>query len=382
VRHVALLVAVVCGFTLSLRMVRAQTPAEPAVRIVSPQDGSYVKGPSTITVDVSPVERATSIIMYVDGRQVCSLTRVPFSCEWDGGPKIVEHQIRTVVNLTGGGRVVRTAVTRPLANVFSMAIDNVQVTATITRGPRYVRDLSQASFHLFEDDVPQQIVQFATSDLPLDLVVAVDLSNSVAPVLPTLRAAVREFLGSVSDRDRVTLLGFNDRIFTLTRRETDAAARAGAVDRMRASGGTALYDVMLYALEQLDRQAGRRTLVVFTDGQDEGSAAVLEAVQDRLKRTDATVFIIAQGRGLQAPELRRLMRGLAEPTGGRAVFTDKIEALRGVFADIREELSSQYLLGYVSSNEKRDGTWRRIKVAIDGPGQVHARDGYEAPVAR
>jgi Ca-activated chloride channel family protein len=75
------------------------------------------------------------------------------------------------------------------------------------------------------------------------------------------------------------------------------------------------------------------------------------------------------------------MRSLAEPTGGRAVFTDKIEALRSVFADIREELSSQFLLGYSSTNDKRDGTWRRIRVEVDGAGQVHARAGYQAPKA-
>jgi VWFA-related protein len=88
--------------------------------------------------------------------------------------------------------------------------------------------------------------------------------------------------------------------------------------------------------------------------------------------------MIGQGRGLELEELKKVMRRLVTPTGGRATFTSKIEELRGTFGDLLNELSHQYLLAYTSTNTNRDGSWRRIKVDVDGRHQVRARQGYRA----
>ena len=86
--------------------------------------------------------------------------------------------------------------------------------------------------------------------------------------------------------------------------------------------------------------------------------------------------MIAQGRGVTLESLKRVMERLAQPTGGRALFTDSIDELHTAFADLLEELSNQYLLGYSSSNNKRDESWRRIRVDVDGHREVRARQGY------
>src|SRR5581483_3481939 len=182
-------------------------------------------------------------------------------------------------------------------------------------------------------------------------------------------AAVKAFLGDVPPQDQVTLLGFNDSIFTLTRRQTNPAERVKAVDRLAPWGSTALYDVILRGVEMLGRQPGRKAMIVFTDGEDQGSHATISEVERRLQSSDMTLYMIGQGRGVTMEPLKRIMERLANPTGGRALFTES-------FGDLLDELSNQYLLGYASNNPVRDDAWRRIRVEVDGHKEVRARQGY------
>src|SRR5881296_2014861 len=200
----------------------------------------------------------------------------------------------------------------------------------------------------------------------------------MTPSMPKLKTAVKEFLGSVPAQDQVTLLGFNDNIFTLSRKQTNPTERVKAVDRLAPWGSTALYDVILRGVEMLGRQAGRKALVVFTDGEDQGSHATIKDVERRLQASDITLYMIGQGRGVTMEPLKRIMERLSTPTGGRALFTDSAEDLQVAFADLLDELSNQYLLGYQSSNTRRDDAWRKIKVDVDGHHDVRARQGYRA----
>jgi VWFA-related protein len=200
--------------------------------------------------------------------------------------------------------------------------------------------------------------------------------------MPKLKTAVKEFLAAVPPQDQVTLLGFNDTIFTLMRKATGVANRATAVDRLAPWGSTSLYDVMLRGIEILGRQTGRKALVVFTDGEDQGSHATVVDVERRLQSSDLTLYMIGQGRGVTLESLKKVMERLATPTGGRAFFTDNVDTLHEAFADLLDELSNQYLLGYASTNAKRDDTWRRIKVDVDGHHDVRARQGYRAMVVK
>ena len=208
---------------------------------------------------------------------------------------------------------------------------------------------------------------------------AIDISGSMSPAMPKLKTAVKEFLGAVPPQDQVTLVGFNDNIITLTRKNTDPAERMKAVDRLAPWGSTALYDTILRSVEMLGRQAGRKVLIIFTDGEDQGSHATIKDVERRLQSSDVTLYMIGQGRGVTLDLLKRTMERLATPTGGRALFTDSIDELHAAFGDLLDELSNQYLLGYASnSNNGRDDGWRKIKVDVDGHHEVRARQGYRA----
>ena len=351
----------------------------PQVRIVSPANGAHVVGLTRLSAAVEPSDQATSVVFFVDALKVCTLTAPPFECEWDAGPLIKEHLLRVVVNLAGGGRVVKTARTTSLEFAETVDVDIVKVTVTVTDNRnRYVKGLPRSAFRVSEDGKVQTISHFFDEDAPLELVVAVDMSESMRPAMSKLKKAVSDFLGAVPSRHGVTLLGFNDDVFTLVQRAADPAARVKAVDTLTSWGTTALYDAILKGADLLDSQTGRKALVVFTDGEDAGSNATIAEVEERLQTTDLTLYMIGQGQGIMRAPLKEVMEHLSRPTGGRAFFTERAEELHDIFNELLEELSQQYGLGYQSTNSARDDTWRRITVDVDGQRRVRARQGYRA----
>jgi Ca-activated chloride channel homolog len=360
-----------------------QTP--PALTFVSPAPDTYVNGPTTLRVRIEagqpPVQE---IRIFADGQIVCTVQRPPYECAWDAGATLREHVLRATATFDDGTRLVANLRTRAAGYVEQVDVDAVQVTVTVTDSDgNLVRRLPQDAFRVREDGVPQAITAFSNDNIPLEIVVALDVSYSMTEAMPSLKGAAGKFLGSLRPADRVTLLAFNDNIFTLARQSTDTAQRVRAVDRLAPWGGTALYDAILTSMNVLGRQSGRRSLVVFSDGEDQSSVATLKRVEARMETSDATIYAIGLGRGVRESNLRAILDRLAEVSGGRAFLTERIDRLQENFGAIVEELSSQYLLAYVPTNGARNGGWRRIEVDVaGGKYRVRARQGYRAPTSR
>ena len=308
-------------------IVSAQNPeGSVQITILSPGPDAYVSGPTLLRARVDPEEAASAVAFFVGGRQICVITAPPWECDWDAGPSVSEHQVRAVATLRAGGRIVQTSRTKALGYSERVNVEVVQVTVTVGDGRgRFVRGIPRSAFHIAEDGKPQTITHFASEDVPLELIAAVDISGSMGPSMPKVKKAVKEFLGAVPSHDLVTLIGFNDNIITLTRKTMDQAERVKAVDRLAPWGSTALYDTLLRGTDMLGRQTGRKAFVVFTDSVDE---------------------------------------------------------LHDAFNDLLDELGNQYLLGYVSTNNGREDAWRKIKVDVDGHHEVRARQGYRVMAAR
>jgi VWFA-related protein len=354
-------------------------PGAPRVRIETPADDALVVGPTRLRAIVEPVDAASELAFSVDGREVCIVRTAPFDCAWDAGQAIVEHQIRAVATLAAGGRIVHAVHTRAAGVTETVDIDVVQVSVSVLDGrSRYVRGLPRSAFHVTEDGRPQPITHFYAQDVPLQLVVAVDISGSMQRSMPALKRAILELLAAVPPRDRVTLIGFNEYAFTLARDTGDPRAQVDAVNRLAPWGSTALYDAVVHGVELLNAQAGRKALIVFTDGEDTASHVTVPEVDRVLQSSDATLFMIGPNRGAATDRLKRTMERLAAPTGGRALFTNSVDDLRDAFTELLDELSNQYGLGYQSTNHSRDGAWRQIAVAVDGYPRLRARQGYRS----
>ena len=354
------------------------TPATPVV-ISSPSADAYVSGPTPLRVSIDPSVQVRNVTFFVDGRQFCSLSEMPFECDWDAGSTISAHLIRLVVTPFEGDRIIKTMRTKGLGYADKVNVEAIQVTVTVTDDKgRFVGGIPRSAFRVLEDGKQEPITYFASEDVPLELIVAVDISGSMTPSMPKLKKAVKDFLLAVPPKNQVTLLGFNDSVFALTRKTTDPNERVRSVDRLAPWGATALYDVILRAVDMLGRQIGRKALVVFSDGEDQGSHVSLEDVERKLQASDVTLYMIAQGRGISQDYLKKTMQRLTVPTGGRTFTTDSVDQLHGAFEELLDELSHQYLIGYQPSNILRDDTWREIKVQVDGHTNVRARQGYRA----
>ena len=366
---------------LALLLAALASTAGASLTISVPADDAYVSGSVTMKADLSPAEVVVRRMTFgVDGKVLCAVEGPPYECPWEAGTSVVPHDVRVVAELIDGRRLVATVRTRGSSFEAASDAEVVQVAATVLDAKgKPVRGLTRDSFRVFEDGVEQTLSHFIGPDAPSDLVVAVDTSASMGPSMAVCRDAVKAFLGGLRPDDHLTLLAFNDSVFTLARRETDPAARLRAVDRLTPWGGTALYDVALRGLQLLGRQGGRHALVAFTDGEDTSSHATAEDVDRRVQASDVPIYVIAQGRGVKERQLKQILNRMTDVSGGRAFFTERIEELEGAFAEIAEDLASQYVLGYEPRNAARDGSWRAIRVEVVGGARpVRARQGYRA----
>jgi Ca-activated chloride channel family protein len=261
-----------------------------------------------------------------------------------------------------------------------------------------VSGLTKQDFLVFEDKQQQQVVSFAaeSDNQPVYVGVLMDTSPSTAGKLKFEQESAKDFIYTVTRlrKDRVAFVTFDHEI-KLRQDFTDKLDDLDrAVDSVKKPGNnTALYDAIWQFCDEKMRTApGRRVIVVITDGDDTYSRADLKDAIDIAQRTETTIFAISTKAGfsgtvpgVEAGQVadtgdKELMK-LCEETGGRAFFTGDKLALERSFTRISKELRSQYIVTYKPSNERYDGTFRRIEVRLAGNRdglKVRAKRGYAA----
>lgn len=257
-----------------------------------------------------------------------------------------------------------------------------------------VTGLKQDDFQVLEDGQTQEITNFsAESNLPITLGLLIDTSGSEMDTLSAEKEAASRFLGRVMRKgDLAMVMSFDLDVdllanFTDDRSRLDRAinraqinAPSGPQGPLPASqnGGTDFYDaVYLAAHEKLADEAGRKAVVILTDAEDTGSKVSLQDAIESAQRTDTVVHIllVASDGGDQ-----NVAKKLTDETGGRMIVVRSEKNLEQAFDQISEELRSQYTIGYVPTNKKRDGGYRKIKVEMKNRDfSALARRGYYAP---
>jgi VWFA-related protein len=287
--------------------------------------------------------------------------------------------IRAVVTFDNLPRAIGTRRTSGLTVNEDVLVDAIQVTAVVTdRDERFVMGLTQNDFRVFEDNKPQALTNFAAEDMPLQLILALDVSSSMRDAMPHLREAAKQFVNALRPTDSVTLLAFNEVLWPVGVKAKDRSEILRQIDHMKPWGGTALYDVVIDSIKRLGRgKTGRKSLLLFSDGDDQNSHATLEAAKAAVVGSDATVYVIGQGRAIRAKELQNILGDLAKISGGRAFFSESPDKLGEYFKEILEDLSHQYLLGY-DPPSPRDGKYHAIRVETNNSRyKVRARPGYQ-----
>lgn len=274
---------------------------------------------------------------------------------------------------------------------FRSTIDVVSLNITVVDGSRYITDLEQSDFSVFEDGVKQEIVFFNRRAQPIALSLLLDSSASMEDKIETLQVAATNFVHRLKPKDLAQVIDFDSRVsirqpFTPNQSELEAA-----IHQAVPGGSTSLHNAIYISLKELGKiraqnedDVRRQALIVFSDGEDTSSLVSFEEVLDLAKRSETSIYTIslrgsdASTRGFREAEF--IMRQLAQETGGRSFFPGKIEDLNGVYTQIADELASQYTLGYTSKNSRNDGAFRRLVVQVARANAVpRTKRGYYAP---
>jgi len=275
-------------------------------------------------------------------------------------------------------------------HVFRSAVELTSITATVRdQDGRLVTGLSREAFEIYEDGVRQEITQFTGERVPVGLGVLLDTSDSMfGDRIVDARAAVEEFLFKQLDpADEFFVLAFNHEPKVLTGFTNAPAPVRRALDSLRPSGATAVYDAVIAALPVLEgRSRQRGALLIISDGSDTASDATVREVKSALIRSDAFVYAIAidspQRQAINTTVNINALRQITDESGGRTEVVRSTGELPAAAARIAEELNSQYLLGYTSPKGD-DGQFHSIRVRIStGEYRVRARNGYVAVPAR
>jgi Ca-activated chloride channel family protein len=301
-----------------------------------------------------------------------------------------------------GRHVVRLAlVFSPFAlqaqgdTVFRSDVSLVNVTATVRdANGGIVGGLAVTDFHLVDGGEEREIVVFERqTDRPLSVMLLIDASLSTAIELEFERSSAKRFISNLfgvgsHERDRVAVMEFSEGVRLVapfTRRERTLSR---GLDRIKPDTGTSLYDGVLLSSEELDRRAGRKVMVIVTDGGDTTSYSSYRESIEAAQSADVVIYSIVvmpvkadAGRNTGG---ERTLRMFADGTGGRSFVEFGEEGLDRVFGEILENLRTQYLLGYYPpEHEDLPTRYREIEVTVNRPGAtVLARSGYYVPEPR
>jgi len=298
--------------------------------------------------------------------------------------------------VSGGLALLALAVPPLLAQrapVFEVGLDLVNVTVTVrdVRGG-LVSDLAAEDFVVREDGRPQAVQVFAPAvspeerkELALNLGMLFDTSESMRKDLRLSQESAIRFLENIP-RARDLLLIFFDRDIRISRYSSENQQGIfGRILETKGAGFTALHDAIAVYVSRVAGTPGRKVLVLFTDGDDTTSQVPPQEVQRLVRSTDVTIYPVAfpgeqRRNSSEALRARSFLYSLAQLSGGRVFQPTASRELAAIYQSILDELGTQYVLGYVSDNPRRDGKYRRITVELKRPElKVRHRPGYDAP---
>jgi Ca-activated chloride channel family protein len=285
------------------------------------------------------------------------------------------------------------AASAPPTPVFRAGLDLVNVTVTVRDGKGgLVSDLTAGDFVVREDGRPQALEIFAPAarpeareELALNLGMLFDTSESMRNDLRLSQESAIRFLDAIP-RARDLLLVFFDRDIRISRYTSENQQGIfGRILETKGEGYTALYDAIAVYLSRVADTPGRKVLVIFTDGDDTTSQVPRQEVHRMVRSSDTVIYPVAfpgeyRPHSPEALQARSFLHSLAELSGGRVFLPTASRELAAVYQSILDELGTQYVLGYVSDNARRDGKFRRITVELKRPDlKARHRPGYDAP---
>jgi Ca-activated chloride channel family protein len=237
--------------------------------------------------------------------------------------------------------------------------------SVIDREGKYIVDLGQQDFRIYEDGLEQSIAHFSNVDQPLSVVLLMDTSGSTAAFLDEIKGAAKSFVEQLRPSDLVQPVYFHGEIKSLTAKATNNGnALSTAIDQMTSGPinmGTRLYDAVDFALNALRPAISRKAVIVFTDGENTWGKATMKSTLKEAEESDVIIYTLQYRETTPVKYLQQL----AERTGGRYFKATDTNSIKKSFAEVAEELRRQYVIGYYPEETSQTRQERKIKIRVN-----------------
>jgi len=305
-------------------------------------------------------------------------------------PPIASPQIQSTTP-TAPAKPDASATSDENLTTLHSVINEVNVVFTVTdKHGRHITDLKQSDFHIVDDNKPAEEVRsfHSETNLPLQAGLLIDASNSVRDRFKFEQESAIEFLNQTVRQhyDHAFVVGFDATPEVTQDFTDDSELLAHGVHELRPGGGTALFDAIYFACRDKLMKASkatptRRALIVLSDGDDNLSHVTREEAIEMAQRAETIIYTISTNVSGTKGSGDKILERIADATGGRAFFPFQIRDVANAFAEIQNELRSQYAVSYKPADFKSDGHYRTIEIVANDRKnlRVRARRGYYAP---
>lgn len=255
--------------------------------------------------------------------------------------------------------------------VASVEVNLVELNVSVyDEAGRFVKGLGKGDFTVLEDGVPRELSAFEFAEsLPMALGLVIDGSGSMDKSMPLVKQAATEFVSNlIGEKDKGFVIEFRERptlLAAMTSRRTDLIR---AIGETRAGGATAFHDSVVLGLYQFRPLAGKKALVVLTDGKDNHSSTDWPTLKRYARTAGVPIFFIGLDLGIFDMGLKSRLKELADDTGGETFFIGKAAELPAVYRKIEAEVRSQYFLSYLNESKKKEDEFRLVEVRLGKPG--------------
>jgi len=352
------------------------------VKILSPEKGAKAVGPTHVVAAVAVPEGKLlqKIEFYSNETRVATLYQAPFEQTVNIKDAKSLGYVRIVATLDDGTISEDLRYVNAPAYISEVSVDAVELYTAVTEKGRPVSGLQATNFKVFEDGVPQKVESFEyVKNMPLSVGLMIDTSASMLESLPVAEQAAIQFLDyTIGAKDRAFTVSFDNEPYILSKLTNRKDKLYRSMAGMRAEGSTALYDAIVFGLYQFTGVKGKKALVIVTDGKDTASKFDFDTTLEYVRKSGIAIY----GIGLKISgvdlDVKYKLNKLANVTGGQTFYIDSANHLDGVYKQINEELRSQYMLTYYSSNQAgAKDQWRKVEVKVE-PSHLQAKtiSGY------
>lgn len=272
---------------------------------------------------------------------------------------------------------------------ISLNVDLVLLDVSVVdHDGNFVSDLEAENFRILEDGRPESISYFLKKDVPVTVGLAIDNSGSMRGKQPVIVAAGMAFAEASNPHDQMFVVHFNEHVrFGLSPPDlftNNPIQLRGALLRMISAGQTALYDAVSQAMDHFKKaRHNRKALLLVSDGGDNASHRDLKETLQLVQSSHVVVYTITLDDPTNPDQKPRVLRRMSKTSGGRSFFPTQLEQVAPICRSIATDIRNQYLLAYRSTNSKRDGAFRQVRVLLETPARrglvVRTRQGYFGP---